>query len=77
VTLAESIEKMVVTAGARPHTARGLARAIIRLVREHDAGILEQLRPRPLPLDDCPDGCIVGVEWRRRALVAEDRLRDG
>ena len=46
-----------------------LARQLIRMIRDADQ---PQITWRTLPLPDCPDGCIVGAEWRRRALVAEE-----
>lgn len=74
VTLADRIGKALEQHGARNH--RQLARLIITEVRDHDARILDQIRVRDLPLPECPDGCVVGAEWRRRALHAEEDDRD-
>jgi hypothetical protein len=67
MTLLEQVTRTLTVAGCRmPDT---IARQLIRIIRDADQ---PPITWRPLPLPDCPDGCIVGAEWRRRALVAED-----
>lgn len=68
MTLADTITHTLEQHGAR--NARRLARLIITEVRDHDARLLDQIRVRDLPMPDCPDGCVVGAEWRRQALEA-------
>lgn len=68
MTLADRVTTALEQHGAR--NARRLARLIITEVRDHDARLLDQIRVRDLPMVDCPDGCIVGNEWRRQALAA-------
>ena len=73
MTLADRIGRALEQHGARNH--RQLARLVITEVREHDARLLEQLRPRPMPYDECPDGCVVGQEWRRQAEHARHEIQ--
>ena len=65
MTLADTVTRALEQHGAR--NSRRLARLIITEVRDHDARLLEQIRVRDLPLADCPDGCVVGAEWKRQA----------
>ena len=74
MTLASTVTRALEQHGCR--NAARLARLVITEVRDHDARLLDQIRARDLPLPDCPDGCVVGAEWRRRAEVAEGRGRD-
>jgi hypothetical protein len=72
VTLADTVAQALEQHGARQ--ARRLARLIITEVRDHDARLLEQIRVRDLPLADCPDGCVVGAEWKRQAVAARHEV---
>lgn len=53
-----------------------VARRIIADVADDLTARGVQLPTRPLPLPDCPDGCIVGNEWRRQAEHARDLLTE-
>lgn len=68
MTLAERIQQTLTRAGCR--MSASVARSVIAQVREHDADLAKQIRRRELPLPDCPDGCVIGAEWRRQALEA-------
>ena len=70
MTLADRVAQALEQHGAR--NARRLARLIITEVRDHDARLLDQIRVRDLPLPDCPDGCVVGAEWKRQELARRD-----
>lgn len=73
MTLAERIGRALEQHGARNH--RQLARLVIAEVRDHDARLLDQVRVRDLPMPDCPDGCVVGAEWRRQAEHAKAEIQ--
>lgn len=73
MTLANTITVALEQHGAR--NAARLARLIIADVRDHDARLLDQIRVRDLPLPDCPDGCVVGAEWRRQAEAARHEIQ--
>ena len=73
MTLADTVTRALEQHGAR--NARRLARLIITEVRDHDARLLEQIRVRDLPLADCPDGCVVGAEWKRQAEHARHEIQ--
>lgn len=68
MTLADTVTRTLEQHGAR--NARRLARLIITEVRDHDARLLDQIRVRDLPMPECPDGCVVGTEWKRQAMEA-------
>ena len=73
MTLAATVTRTLEQHGCR--NAARLTRMIITEVREHDARLLEQIRVRDLPLPDCPDGCVVGAEWRRQAEHARHEIQ--
>ena len=70
MTLADTIAQQLGRAGCT--NPQRIARQIITEVRDHDAALLDQIRVRDLPLPDCPDGCVVGNEWRRQALASKE-----
>lgn len=73
VTLLATVTRALEQHGCR--NADRLARLVIADVRDHDARLLEQIRVRDLPLPDCPDGCVVGAEWRRQAEHARHEMQ--
>jgi hypothetical protein len=73
VTLADRVAQALEQHGAR--NARRLARLIITEVRDHDADLAATIRHRPLPMPECPDGCVVGNEWKRQAEHARHEIQ--
>lgn len=54
-----------------------------RIARRVIADVIDDLTTRgvhiperPLPLDGCPYGCVVGAEWRRQAEHARDVIAE-
>jgi hypothetical protein len=73
VTLADTITRALEQNGAR--NARRLARLVIAEVRDHDQHLAATIRHTSPPYADCPDGCVVGAEWRRQAMAAKEAER--
>jgi hypothetical protein len=66
VSLTDRVVTELRTAGCdRPER---LARRIIADIADDLVARGVQLPTRPLPMPDCPDGCVVGAEWKRQAL---------
>ena len=66
MSLTDWVVTQLRTAGCA--TPERLARRIIADIADDLVARGVQLPTRPPPYPDCPDGCVVGAEWKRQAM---------